>query len=320
MNNPSHGIAEVTEDNNFQTISQLLEDNTNRFLGIKIISTRHTAEALRSNYCSGDPYSKGFIFEDNGTVVAFAGVTPLQSSKNGIIWDWFALENHEHVLNGLIEQCSQVIRQRGGQKIFASTLTKFGQIRNERITFWERLGFISDEYSSATTTLNLEDWHEPDEFDNSNIQPAVDRDIEDVIRILVEDEEYGIAEIFLDPDFPKERGDHIILTMRAKDTDEILGIAKYRVNLFNAGTNNEYFSASGFATHLRPKFNPDRNQHRRIIQASLFSMKQLNIKIAVTHITLKNFDAFGAMIMEGFHNDDFKEHHSVRLYKSLNPL
>jgi hypothetical protein len=183
MSDVIHGVREVRSDDDFVMISQLLEDNTNRFLGVKIVSTTHTAEALKSQYGSGDPYSKGFIFEDNGKIVAFAGVTPLHASKNGFIWDWFTLKNYEHVLDGLLEQCSEVIRQRGGQIIYTSTLAKFGQIRNERITFWERLGFISDEYSSATTTLNLESWHQPDQFDNSNIQPADESDIEDIIKI-----------------------------------------------------------------------------------------------------------------------------------------
>lgn len=251
--------------------------------------------------------------EQSGRIVAFIEVIISKFTKNGTLsyaWE----ENFEYVLNDLIDQCAQIIQNHGGSKLLVFAFNKVGQVRNKSMSFWEKMGFIADEYSFSAVTLNLEEWNEPPEdFDETNIESALHMHLEEIKQILSQDGEDEMAELFQRQFFPLKKPDQVILQFRDKDTNQIAGIAYYSVYL---GTEHGPYFASSFWIHFRPAFKVEKKEKMRFLQAALLSMKQINISQVTSRLTTKNFDVFALMIREGF--EAFSDNNStIRLVKKV---
>lgn len=311
-------IREVRETDDFEAIYGLLNDTFKRYTCDDKASYGPTAESLRSNYCGEGSQDKGFIAETGDSISAFMGVSVSSYTNNGYIECGFVDDGEiEHTLNRLLSMCTPLIREREGDKIFKFAGTKFGQVRNKEITLWEKMGFVSDEYSLVTTILDLTTWKQSDDFDATGIQAAIDIDYEEIKQILIEDGEDQMAELFQNQYSGTKKPDEVVITLKDQVSDEIACVAYYRVIIANRGTDNEFMDAVAFGIHARPAFSIDRAELQRFLQGCLVSMKQLGLMHVITRITLKNFNIFSAMVGEGFHNEGLEQANTMRLYKSL---
>lgn len=309
-------VRAVKETDDFETIYILINDTFRRNSGDLKAIYGATGEELKKQYCNPGSLNKGFIAEEDNIIVAFMGVFPSEVTMNGYIECGF-LEGYENIIGELLNKCSSLISERGGTKIYNFTSTKFGQIRNKGIALWEKLGFTSDEYAFITTSLDLNKWNVPEDFDTTGIEPAMEMNFDNIKEILIEDGEDTMAELFQNQYSQSKSPDQVILTLRDKFSKDIAGIAYYRVTISNRGTENECLTATAFGIHIRPKYGLNRDEIRRFLKGSLISMKQLNLYQVITRITLKSFDVFIAMVTEGFHNENLENADVIRLYRSV---
>ncbi|BBH21941.1 hypothetical protein Back11_32860 [Paenibacillus baekrokdamisoli] len=302
-------IRHITQHDDFVHLHQMMNDTAKRF---NPDPTFHgfgtTPEELKDDY-SDITRSNGFLAEQNGMVIGFIGVSLSPITKNGNITFGY-LEGYEFALSELVDKCPPVVRDNGGNKLYKFAFSKFGQIRNSEITLWERMGFTSEEYSNVTIILHLKDWIEPQDFNNANITPASDTELETIKQLLIEDDESFIAERI---DNPKK----VLLTLRDENTNEIMGLAYYFVDLVNKGTEYEFLDAYAFTLHFRPNFELSKTEMQRLLHAAIFSTKQLGVLHIITRITLKNFTIFALMIREGFDDPEMEKNSTVNLYKKV---
>lgn len=303
-------VRAVRETDDFDAIYNLVNDTSQRFSGDTEVVVGSSGTEFKKIYSDPSSPDQGFIYEEGNNIVAFMGISPSSMTKNGYIEVGF-LDGCEHRLSDLLLECIPVVQNNGGTKIFKFTFTKFGQVRNKEITLWEKLGFISDEYSLITTQLDLRTWKEPDEFDATGIEPALTMDYEDIKQMLTEDGEDEMAELFQNQYSPVHNHDQVVLTLKDKNTGDIAGIAYYRMN------NGEFLNVAGFGVHIRPQFALPRDEITRFVQGCLVSMKQLDCVHVITRITLKNFNTFSSMIAEGFHNEGLENANVMRLCRSV---
>lgn len=320
MSNQDVIIREVNPSDDFEKIYELINKTERRFLDPTIgeqIILGESPEDLKQQYCDSDSNREGFVaMANNGNIIAFMGIIPSKITKNGHI-QYGYLEENEEITEKLLNRCSDVIRKQGGTKVFKFAFTGFGQIRNKEISFYEKYGFESDEYAIVTMELSLEDWVLPTQFDNYLIESSEDLDREVIEKVLVEDGEDAMADLFKKQFSSSNRPDEILLILRDRPSQEIAGIAYYRVSLFNKDEKEESFEASAFGVHFRSKFNVRTDEKRRFIQGALKSMTELSIKHVITRLTLKDFETFVSLVKEGFNNDDLEQANTLRLYKKL---
>ncbi|GIN72401.1 hypothetical protein J14TS2_28760 [Bacillus sp. J14TS2] len=309
-------IRAVQETDDFEMIYHLIDATMKRFSGDAIIVYGVSSESLKRQYCYSESHNKGFIAINDNKIVSFMGVYTAKVTKYAYLECGF-LQEFEDALVELLHQCVHAVAENGGTKIFNHSPIMFGQVRNEGISFWERLGFISEEYSYITTELNLDSWEEPNSFDSSGIEPAMEMGYEEIKQILLEDGEDSMAELFQKQYSPDQSLNQVILTLKDKATNEISAIANYRVKLQEIDKETTALYASAFSIHVRPQFTLDRYEIRRFVQGALISMKQLNIESVISRITLKNFDVFAAMVTEGFHNQGMEKVNTIRLFKEI---
>lgn len=154
-------------------------------------------------------------------------------------------------------------------------------------------------------------------LDTSGIEPAMAMNYDEIRQVLIEDGEDEMAFLFQRQYAPIQGQDEVILTLRDEVSNEIAGIAYYRVSVFNKDKDDESLYATAFGIHIRPKFDITRDEISRFLQGTLSSMKQLTLDHVVTRITLKNFAVFSAMVREGFHNEEWENANVLRLSRSI---
>lgn len=312
----SDGIRELTENDDYDVLLRLINQTARRFNpdpAFKGIGMTNTG--LKDSYCSSEPHKIGYVVEEDGQVIAVMGVTVSGITSNGYL-EFGVAEGHEEALRGLVEKCASKVNQKGGEKLFRYAFSKFGQIRNREITLWEQLGFQSEEFSTIIVSLDLRDWNEPDNFHNQNIVPATGMELSEIRQILLEDGEDVTAEL-VSKQFVTKSPDQIVLTLVDDRTKELAGIAFYRVMISNEGSDQEFYNASGFGVHFRPKFHLDQNEKDRLLHASLLSMQQLGIYHVYSRISLSKFDVFTMLIREGFDDPGFDHNCAVLLSKMV---
>lgn len=309
-------IRAVQETDDFEAIYQLIDATTKRFYGMESMTYGVSGEDLKKQYSDSKFLNQGFVAISENKIIAFMGLFTARATKNAYIECGF-LPEYEEVLDELLIKCTTVVQENGGSQIYKYSPILFGQVRNKGITLWEKLGFISDEYSYVTTILNIDSWNEPNSFNSTGIEPATEMSYEQIKQILLEDGEDAMAELFQNQYSSDKSLNEVVLTLKNKDSSDISSIAYYRVNLFKLDRGNESFEASALGIHVRPQFSLDNDEIRRFLQGVLISMKQLDVKTAISRITLKNFDVFSAMIREGFHNSELERANTLRLYKEI---
>jgi hypothetical protein len=267
-------------------------------------------DVLNEDYIS-NPTGKGFVAEVASVIVAFMGVSASESTGSGALRYGYE-DNYVHITQDLLDRCASFINSQGGKKVYYFAITPFGQIRNKEITMFEQLGFISADYANTSTLLFLDNWKEPENLDTTGIVPDTYSDIEMFRKILIEDGESVTAEQFMNAN-PNRLSDTIFLTLQDKDTNTIWGFVHYKVARIQA-TGPRKASAVAFGVHFRPKYDLPLKEKRRLVQAALLSMKQLDLFSVVTHLTVKHFDTFVILATEGF--DDFLTN-TVRLVKDI---
>jgi hypothetical protein len=260
----------------------------------------------------------GFVAEDAGEIIAFIGIQILENTNNASIHYGFN-EVNQTILSTLLEKCEAIATKKRCKKLVIRSYVQFGQIRNKILSLWEQLGFVSDEYVWTSTNLDLRKWDVPKNLDTTNIEPLNNRYLEDIHRILIEDGEESMAALFskqfLHQSETSRAPDKVILKLKDKDSNDIVAVSYYEVANFSNGDYTGY-NALSFGMHFRPIFNVDKNEKRRLLQATLYSMQQLNIQRVVSRITFNNFDMFAAMAAEGF-NSITAQVHSVDLTKTV---
>jgi hypothetical protein len=303
-------VRNITAQDDFEQLLQMMNDTAKRLNPDPLfMGSGTTVQDLKENYTVIT--NNGFVAEENATVVGFMGVSLSPITKNGYI-EFGCMEGYEYTVAKLMERCQSVIRVYGGEKIYKFALSKFGQIRNKEITFWEQVGFTSEEYSNIILCLDIRDWNEPNDFHNTNISPVSDEELEEIKQILIEDGEISIAETV-----HNTKKEKVILTMRDEKTNDVLGLAYYFIDLVNRGTENEFYDAFAFTLHFRSRYNINKEEMRRLLHAALLSTKQLGVLHVITRITLKNFANFALMIREGFDEVGIDKNCIVKLLKTV---
>ena len=308
-------IRDVREADDFEKIYVIINDTYQRF-SVDNVTYGQTGAGLKQIFGDPDSPNKGFIAEKDGSIVAFMGVYPKGETNNGLIECGY-LDEYESILEPLLDKCMAVVQEKNGVKVYKFTSTLFGQVRNKQISLWEKLGFTSDEYSLITTMLYLSKWNVPDMLDTKGIEPALEMNYDEIKQMLIEDGNDEMAELFQRQYSPNQGQDQVILTLKDTNSNEISGIAYYRVSVLDKGMDQESLGATAFGIHVRPKYIVTRDEISRFVQGSLASMKQLNIDQVITRITLKNFAIFSAMVAEGFHNEGLENANVLRLSKSI---
>lgn len=311
-------IRPIAETDDFEELLRLMNETVKRFNpDPTFFGFGYTAEGLREKFFGSSAQDKGFVVEINGTVVAFMAVSLSSVTKHGSVEFGF-VEGNEQFLHELVQKCAELVHENGGEKMFKFAFSKFGQIRNNEITFWEQLGFVSEEYSSVNLFLDLKQWQEPAEFSNTNIVPATDLSLEQIIQMLHDEGEHSIADRLQEQFDAYRKMDQVILTLLDEATQEIAGLAIYRVYTHNKGTEHEFLNAMGLGLYFRSKFDLSPAEKRRLLHSALLSMKQLDILHVLSPTTLKHFDIFAILIREGFEGLEKMEKNSIiHLYKTV---
>lgn len=300
-------IRPVRDTDDSEMIKRLVNETFQRFVN----------DPRGSFYFNGFQPSS-FIAEENGKIVAFMHVTSSTITQNGTLTYGY-IEGYEAALKELLDRCITMTIENGGTQLYKWVMTRFGQVRNKEITLWEGLGFTSDEYTQVHLYRGLVDWREPESFDPVGIEPVQTVSVKDIERMLLEDGEEAMAELFRNQyplSLPRELN-QVTLALKDSGSEAIVGVAFYRVGATYRGTPNEFLNASAFGIHIRPQYEVSREEIRRFVQGCLVTMKQLDLRTVHTRLTLNHFDVFAAMVAEGFHNTNVERANTIRLTKRL---
>ncbi|NIK79514.1 hypothetical protein FHS15_004675 [Paenibacillus castaneae] len=307
---PQWLVRQITLQDDFTLLHQMMNDTAKRFNPdptFQGLST--TTDELKEEF-SNVSLKNGFLAEQNGQIIGFMGVSLSPITKNGNII-FGCIEGYEDVLTKLIEVSIEVVRKNGGEKLYKFTFSKFGQIRNSEISLWEKFGFLSEEYSNVQILLHLDDWMEPEHFNNVNITLPSRDEYEAIKKLLIDDGESFISERMDDPA-------SVLLTLRDEHTNEIMGLAYYHVDVEpKSSSQQENLSAYAFTLYFRPVFQWSKSEMQRLLHAALLSTKQLGVSHVITRITLKDFNIFALMIREGFDDFGIENMSTIHLYKKV---
>jgi len=312
VNQHSPTIREVNENDDFEYLLELMNDTFSRHFKNTVCSVIFSPDELKNQYAE----QKAYVAVCDGKIIAVTHVRLTTMLKNGYL-NYGYLEGYETALTALVEKCGSYVQSNQGNKLFAFARTKFGQVRNKEIALLESLEFVSDEYSYITCQLSLESWSAPIHLDSTDIEPIADMETNEIYNLLLEDGEDEMAELFI-RQFPSgQRRNRVVLCIRDQATGEIAGIAYYEVYVYRPTPEESILHASAFGLHFRPEHVVNTSAKKRLLQAALQSMKQLNVQNVITKMTLNHFDVFAAMAAEGFTNDGLEELNSLRLTKNV---
>ncbi|MFD1675918.1 hypothetical protein [Alicyclobacillus fodiniaquatilis] len=269
----------------------------------------HTPALLREQYFENNA---GFLALKGREIVAFMGVRfPKERQEASLVCGF--IDTDASILESLLHLCMDAVQGQGRSRIVLREYINFGQIRSPMITLWERLGFIPDEYIYTSTNMNLWKWDPPTELDTSRIEHNPALELSDIHQILLANDPLD-AELFRKQylsDGESGAPDHVILTLKEPGSDEIQGIASYKVIY-----KYDEYNALAFGLIFKPESPVDKSDKRRLLQTALVSMKELNIHRVVSRISFKDPEIFWAMAAEGF-NSITAQVHSVNLTKFL---
>jgi len=312
VNQNSPTLREVNENDDFDYLLKLMNDTLTRHLKNTECSIGISPDELKNQYAE----HKVYVAVCDEKIVAVTDVQLSTMSEFGFLTYGY-LEGYESALTALVEKCGSYVQTNQGNKLIAFARTKFGQIRNKEIALLESMGFVSDEYSYITCHLYVEGWSAPDHLDTADIEPVTAMETKDIHDLLLEDGEDEMAELFI-RQFPSgQQRNRVVLCLRDQATGEIAGIAYYEVYNYFPTSEESNLQASAFGLHFRPEHVVNTSAKKRLLQAALQSMKQLNVQNVITKMTLNHFDVFSAMAAEGFTNEDLEELNSLRLTKSV---
>ena len=305
-------IRDLRSDDDFGAIVELIREKFQQYnrqfhVNIKYAQKPDLLKAsfFPNSHDSGngqDLRSIGFVSEAGGFITAFMGVNFSESSKNGYLISGFR-NQHEPVLTGLLAKCLDTVKQNGGTKLYQFVPMLPGQIRNEEIAFWERLGFVSDPYFHALIKLDMDEWNVPEDLDPSMVTPGGPDNFQDVLQILREDSMDQLADEFSEQ-YAKWSPDKILLLLKDPSSCQIIAFSYYRVAAFKdrseSGKSYDGLGAWGFGIHFRPSASFTRCEKRRFIQCTLASMKQLNVIFTSSRVSSRDFDTLIELLAQGF--------------------
>jgi hypothetical protein len=247
------------------------------------------------------PY-EGFVVEENGAIVAFMGLGFSPETKNGYIIPAFEPEAECH-LPALLTGCSDAVRRSGGHKCMYFAALLPGQVRNGEISFWERYGFVADDYCHTLIRLDLDEWQVPGALNTAGIAVTRGCDLEEIRQVLVDDQEECLADVF-EAEFQAPTPAHVSLALRDEKGD-LVAVSYYKVAAFaDRGADGKVYEGLGaweLGVHFRPEYGASRAEKRRFIQAVLASMKQLNVIFASARVSSRDFEAFVELLAQGFY-------------------
>jgi hypothetical protein len=319
MNTESFSVRPVGPDDDFERIERLYYrtrfEPKQAWMNKSRIAYRRDnwKQLLFPNTGAAGPFvlkrlsMSGFIAERDGVICAFATVGLSPASHNGYI-DYGCDSDCEFMLPVLFEQCVHTVKQAGGCRLYQTTSMPLGQIRNDEITFLEAHGFRCNSfYHVFVEHRQLADWTPPEELDLASIQAALSEEMNEISAILEEDQEFFLAEEFRG-NFMPNTPDHIFLRL-TDEQGQIQGIAYYKV-----WEKSGSLSATAFGLHFRPGRDVSREEMRRLLQASMLSMKQLGVTTVWSRVSSQNFNTILELSAEGF---ELSPNHTVMMVRTV---
>ncbi|CAG7615058.1 hypothetical protein ACFQI7_00895 [Paenibacillus allorhizosphaerae] len=291
-------IRQITPHEDFEQIRTLLTEKENDKIPYR--TAAHIQEWFFPSTESQPQARIGFIAEAGPKIIAFMGLD--LRGKDGVMI--YAIQpsdsDNMRILSDLLEKCEDVITERGGTHIGYFAFTEFGQLRNREIFTLERLGFrTTDEYMRISTRLSLTDWDIPEGLNTDNIT-VESIELDRVCQILIDDGNKQNAAIFRHQ-FKAKDPSLVFLSLRS-DQEPFIALAYYKVKRVNP--TSDVLSATAFNLHFRPQFALSRQEKKQFLQGVLYSMKQLDLHVVHSLMSLKHADIFTLMVREGF--DDIR--------------
>lgn len=284
MAKPVPILREIREDDDFDQVQKLLTEKRKNFPNVRKLLFPQSDTRI------------GYIAEVGPKCVGFLFLE--LRGRDGMMN--YAIDHsetdHFELLKHMVETCTAVILDRGGEHLAYFVNTEFGQLRNREIFALEQLGFRTyDEYMRISTRLSMQEWDVTDRIETENIK-VESLDMDAVNRMLIEDGNFPNSLIFKHQ-FRKAEPSNVFLTLRNEQQD-MMALAYYKVKRVNPSSDD--LSATAFNLHFRPAYSLSKNEKKKFLQGVLLSMKQLDIRKVHSLMSLMHADVFTLMVREGF--------------------
>lgn len=293
-------IREVKTDDDFVQIRNLIEE-TRRFNTQNPNFKLGPADAIKRWIFPEGPQDlppkvKGFVLEEDGAIAGFMNVE-FRGAEGGVLDYGIRPQSRAHI-GALVDACSRAILDRGGNRLSLFAFTSFGQFRSPEVELFERFGFrYADQFMRVSARLELKNWEAAEGLTTDGVTAENDLSPEMIHSVLLADGATTDAIIFNFQYRTRFEPSTVILTLR-NEQQEPMAYAFYKVK--KATPARDIISATAFNVHFRPQFELSREQQRNFVQGALASMKQLDIKVAHTLMTLQNANKFTLLVREGF--------------------
>jgi hypothetical protein len=238
--------------------------------------------------------TKGYAAFVDGKIEAFATVGISPATGNGYL-EYGCSEEGRRLLDAVIAECELAVRAAGGTQLYYTISMQLGEIRNERISFFEANGFAcSPYYHVFADHRNIAEWSPPDELDLSRIRVADEATIAQIASLLDEDGEMFLAEEYRGQ-FAEHTPDHVFLCLYDQDGHQIQGIAYYKI-----WEKQEGFLAVMMGLHIRPRASIETRDIRLLLHAAIASLQQLGVTAAWSRMSSQCFELILEAYAAGF--------------------
>ncbi len=239
-------------------------------------------------------YTQGYAAFVDGTIEAFATVGISPATGNGYL-EYGCSAKGSRLLASVIAECEQAVRAACGTQLYYTISMRLGEIRNERISFFEAQGFAcSPHYHVFADHRSIADWQQPEYLDLSRVRVADAATIAEIATLLDEDGEMFLAEEYRGQ-FAEHTPDHVFLCLYGEDGRQIQGIAYYKV-----WAKDEGFHAVMLGLHFRPCAEVGTYDIRLLLYAVLASLQQLGVNAAWSRMSSQCFDLILEAYAAGF--------------------
>lgn len=238
--------------------------------------------------------TKGYAAFVDGEIEAFATVGISPATGNGYL-EYGCSEGGQSLLASVIAECELAVRTAGGTQLYYTISMRLGEIRNERISFFEAQGFAcSPYYHVFADHRNIAWWQQPDDLDLARIRVADEATIAEIASLLDEDGEMFLAEEYRGQ-FAEHTPDHVFLCLYDEEGRQIQGIAYYKVWVKEEG-----FHAVMLGMHFRPHAEVEARDIQVLLHAVLASLQQLGVTAAWSRMSSQCFELILEAYAAGF--------------------
>ncbi len=252
--------------------------------------------------------TKGYAAVVEGTIEAFATVGISPATGNGYL-EYGCSAVGSRLLASVLAECEQAVRVAGGTQLYYTISMQLGEIRNERISFFEAQGFAcSPYYHVFADHRNIAEWQHPNDLDLSRIRVADKATITEIASILDQDGELFLAEEYRGQ-FAEHTPDHVFLCLYDENRRQIQGITYCKIWVKDEG-----FYAVMLGMHFRPHADVVARDIQLLLHAVLASLQQLGVTAAWSRISSQCFELILEAYAAGF---QLAPTHTVVMSKSV---